>query len=136
MQLTDDFACPNGLAFSPDEQTLYIADSGGTRYPSGEHHIRAFAVSTDGNLSGGKVFAECECGVFDGFRFDNQGRIWTSAAEGVHCYHPDGALLGKVFIPEKVSNLCFGGPKLNRLFITASSSVYSVRLATTGWANF
>ncbi|MEM9472553.1 MAG: SMP-30/gluconolactonase/LRE family protein [Pseudomonadota bacterium] len=134
IRVADDFACPNGLAFSLDEQTLYIADSGATRYTSGEHHIRAFAVATDGSLSGGQVFAECECGVFDGFRLDNQGRIWTSAGDGVHCYHNDGTLLGKVFIPEEVSNLCFGGPKLNRLFITASRSVYSVLLATTGHA--
>lgn len=134
VRVADDFACPNGLAFSLDEQRLYIADSGATRYASGEHHIRVFDVTTDGELSGGKVFAECECGVFDGFRLDNQGRIWTSARDGVHCYHPDGSLLGKVFIPEEVSNVCFGGPKLNRLFVTASSSVYSVLLATTGRA--
>ena len=131
-QVTADFACPNGLAFSLDEQTLYIADSGGTRYASGEHHIRAFSVGEDGTLSGGKVFAECEAGVFDGFRFDTKGRIWTSAKDGVHCYHPDGTLLGKIFIPEEVSNVCFGGPKRNRLFVTASTSVYSVLLPTTG----
>lgn len=131
-QVTTDFACPNGLAFSLDEQTLYIADSGGTRYASGEHHIRAFAVEPDGSLSGGDVFAECEAGVFDGFRLDNQGRIWTSAQDGVHCYHPDGTLLGKIFVPEEVSNVCFGGPKRNRLFITASTSLYSVLLPTTG----
>lgn len=131
-QVTTDFACPNGLAFSLDEQTLYIADSGGTRYASGEHHIRAFSVSADGKLSGGDVFAECEEGVFDGFRLDTQGRIWTSAKDGVHCYHPDGTLLGKIFVPEEVSNVCFGGPKRNRLFITASTSVYAVLLPTTG----
>ncbi|MCA0927180.1 SMP-30/gluconolactonase/LRE family protein [Ruegeria profundi] len=131
-KVTTDFACPNGLAFSLDEKTLYIADSGGTRYPSGEHHIRAFSVGADGSLSGGDVFAECEAGVFDGFRIDTQDRIWTSAKDGVHCYHPDGTLLGKIFIPEEVSNVCFGGPKRNRLFITASTSVYSVLLPTTG----
>ncbi|WP_170393395.1 SMP-30/gluconolactonase/LRE family protein [Ruegeria arenilitoris] len=131
-QVTTDFACPNGLAFSLDEQTLYIADSGGTRYASGEHHIRAFSVGADGKLSGGDVFAECEEGVFDGFRLDTQGRIWTSAKDGVHCYHPDGTLLGKIFVPEEVSNVCFGGPKRNRLFITASTSVYAVLLPTTG----
>lgn len=135
-QVTNDFACPNGLAFSLDEKTLYIADSGGTRYPSGEHHIRAFAVEPGGALSGGEVFAECENGVFDGFRLDNQERIWTSARDGVHCYHPDGALLGKIFVPEEVSNVCFGGPKMNRLFITASTSLYSVLLPTTGRSPF
>lgn len=135
-QVTNDFACPNGLAFSLDEKTLYIADSGGTRYPSGEHHIRAFAVELGGALSGGEVFAECENGVFDGFRLDNQERIWTSAKDGVHCYHRDGTLLGKIFVPEEVSNVCFGGPKMNRLFITASTSLYSVLLPTTGRSPF
>ena len=131
-RVAEDFGCPNGLAFSPDERTLYIADSGATRYKGGARHIRAFEVSEKGTLSGGAVFAECEAGVFDGFRLDTQGRIWTSAADGVHCYHPDGTLLGKVFVPEEVSNLCFGGPKLNRLFITASTSLYAVWLASTG----
>lgn len=131
-RVADDFTCPNGLAFSPDEKTLYIADSGGTRYPSGEHHIRAFDVGAGGTLSGGKVLAECEMGFFDGFRLDDQGRIWTSANDGVHCIHPDGTLLGKIFTPERVSNVCFGGVKRNWLFITASTSVYRVRLATTG----
>ncbi|MGI9370363.1 MAG: SMP-30/gluconolactonase/LRE family protein [Ruegeria sp.] len=131
-QVTTDFACPNGLAFSLDEETLYIADSGATRYPSGERHIRAFSVQADGTLKGGEVFAECQSGVFDGFRLDTQGRIWTSALEGIHCYHPDGTLLGKIFIPEPVSNVCFGGPKNNRLFVTASTSVYTVLLPTTG----
>lgn len=132
VRVADDFVCPNGLAFSLDESLLYIADSGGGRYPSGEHHIRVFRVGADGSLSGGEVFAECENGFFDGFRLDNQGRIWTSARDGIHCYHPDGTLIGKVFIPEEVSNLCFGGPKRNRMFITASTSVYTVLLASSG----
>lgn len=131
-QVTDDFTCPNGLAFSLDESKLYIADSGATRYPGGPKHMRVFDVTADNRLTGGAVFAECEKGVFDGFRFDNRGRIWTSAADGVHCYDPDGTLIGKIFIPETVSNLCFGGPKRNRLFITATTSVYSVLLATSG----
>lgn len=131
-RVADDFTCPNGLAFSLDEKTLYIADSGGTRYESGEHHIRQFDVSADGRLSGGKLFAECSNGFFDGFRLDNKGRLWTSARDGVHCYDSDGTLIGKVLVPEEVSNLCFGGLKRNRLFITASTSVYTVLLATSG----
>ena len=130
-RVADDFVCPNGLAFSLSEELLYIADSGGTRYPDGPRHIRAFSLQGD-RLSGGEVFATCEAGVFDGFRLDNQGRIWTSTGEGIHCYHQDGTLIGKVFVPEVVSNLCFGGPKGNRLFITASRSLYTVLLATTG----
>ena len=133
-RVADDFTCPNGLAFSLDEGILYIADSGGTRYPSGEHHIRAFRVTDQGTLTGGEVFAECENGHFDGFRLDTRGRIWTSAADGVHCLDTNGDLIGKVFVPEKVSNLCFGGPKRNRLFVTASTSIYTVLLASTGAA--
>jgi len=131
-RVTDDFTCPNGVAFSLDETKLYIADSGATRYPGAPKHIRVFDVTEDNRLRGGGVFAECENGVFDGFRFDNKGRIWTSAADGVHCYEADGTLIGKIFVPEIVSNLCFGGPKRNRLFLTATSSVYSVLLATSG----
>jgi len=135
-RVADDFVCPNGLAFSLDEKKLYIADSGGTRYASGEHHMRVFDVASDGKLSGGDIFAECVNGVFDGFRLDNKGRIWTSARDGVHCYDADGTLIGKVFVPEEVSNVCFGGPKGNRLFITASTSVYTVLLATSGAKTF
>ncbi len=131
-QVADDFVCPNGLAFSLDESLLYIADSGGTRYPSGEHHIRQFRVSDDGRLTDGRLFAECTNGFFDGFRLDNKGRIWSSAGDGVHCYEPDGTLIGKVFVPEVVSNLCFGGLKRNRLFITASRSLYTVLTASSG----
>lgn len=131
-RVADDFTCPNGLAFSLDERQLYIADSGGTRYPSGEHHIRVFDVSENGKLTGGRVFAQCSNGFFDGFRLDTKGSIWTSAGDGVHCYDPDGSLIGKVLVPERVSNLCFGGLKRNRLFITASASLYSVLLPTTG----
>lgn len=131
-RVADDFTCPNGLAFSLDERQLYIADSGGTRYPSGEHHIRVFDVSEDGKLTGGRVFAQCSNGFFDGFRLDTKGRIWTSAGDGVHCYDLGGSLIGKILVPERVSNLCFGGLKRNRLFITASASLYSVLLPTTG----
>jgi gluconolactonase len=78
------------------------------------------------------VFAECSAGLFDGFRLDTEGRIWTSARDGVHCYAPDGRLIGKVLIPEFVANLCFGGAKLNRLFICGTTSLYSVYLAVNG----
>lgn len=130
-RVASDFVCPNGLAFSLDESLLYIVDSGATRYPDGPRHIRSFRVN-GGDLKGGEVFATCEAGVFDGIRLDDQGRLWCATGEGVHVYDPDGTLLGKIFVPEEVSNLTFGGTKRNRLYITASSSLYTVLLATSG----
>jgi gluconolactonase len=96
--------------------------------------MRLFDVHSDGTLSGGKVFATCTNGLFDGFRLDDAGRIWTSAEDGVHCYDPDGSLIGKIRIPETVANVVFGGPKRNRLFICATTSVYSVLLPVRGAA--
>ncbi len=130
--VADDFVRPNGLAFSPDERTLYVADSGATAIDEGPHHLRAFDVRDDGSLGGGGVIAICEAGVYDGFRLDTEGRIWTSAADGVHCLAPDGTLLGKVLVPERVANLCFAGHRRNWLLVTATSSLYGVRLAVNG----
>jgi len=130
--VADDFAKPNGLAFSPDEKTLYIADSGVSHDPEGPHHIRAFDVLDHSTLSNSRVFAEVNPGLPDGFRLDTEGNIWTSAADGVHCYAPDGTLLGKIKVPEVVANLTFGGPRKNRLFITGTTSLYSVFVSATG----
>ena len=115
-QVTDDFDKPNGLAFSPDEQELFVVDSG-------RGHIRRFSVGADGKLAGGDIFASG--GGFDGFRFDRNGRLWTSAPGGVGCYDPDGTLIGRIAIPEIVANVTFGGPKRNRLFICGQTSLYS-----------
>jgi gluconolactonase len=133
-QVTDDFVQPNGLAFSPDERTLLVGDTGASHVPGGPAHIRRFSIDDDLGLSGGEVVATCTAGLFDGFRLDTEGRIWTSASDGVHCYDPDGTLIGKIRIPEIVGNLTFGGPRRNRLFICGNSSLYSVYVFATGLA--
>jgi gluconolactonase len=130
--VADDYVRPNGLAFSPDGQLLYVSDTGGSHVQDGPRHIRRHAVGEGGRLSGGEVFALCDAGRFDGFRLDTDGRIWTSAADGVHCLDPDGTLLGKIRLPEPVANVCFGGPKRNRLYICATTSLYSVLLPVNG----
>ena len=127
---------PNGLAFSPDERLLYIADTGVSHMKDGPKHIRVFRVADDGKLSGGEVFATCTDAVFDGFRLDTEGRIWSSAGDGVHCLEPDGTLIGKVLVPERVANVVFGGPKRNRLFICATTSLYAVLVAVNGAKTF
>ena len=120
-----DFDKPNGLCFSPDEKRLYVADSGAPR------HIRVFDVSPDGSLSGGRVFCVIDNGGPDGIRSDTGGRIWSSAGDGVHIFAPDGSLLGKILVPESPANLTFGGPDGRTLFITARTSLYSIRVSTT-----
>lgn len=123
-RVADDFVRPNGLAFSPDERTLYIADTA-------RNHLRAFDVDGD-RLTGGDEFVKAPAGSFDGLRVDVKGRVWVAAAD-VFCFHPDGTHLGTLPIPQPaVSNLVFGGPKRNRLFVTATDSVYSIMLNTNG----
>jgi gluconolactonase len=130
-----DFLRPNGLAFSPDESSLYIIDSGFTNKMDGPRHVRRFKVSADGaTIAGGEVLVTCPIGVYDGLRVDVHGNLWVSCGEGVHCHASDGTLLGKIRIPEPVANLCFGGPKRNRLFICATTSLYSVYLNARGAA--
>ena len=131
--VADDFVKPNGLTFSPDESIFYVSDSGVTHDPeNGPHHIRAFDVRNRRELTNGRVFAEVSPGLSDGFRPDTDGNIWTSAQDGVHCYDPDGRLLGKILISETVSNLTFGGAKRNRLFISATQSVYAIYTSANG----
>jgi gluconolactonase len=117
---------PNGLAFSPDESLLYVSDTAFSHEPDGVHHIRVFSVTEDARLSKGRVFAEVSPGGSDGFRADEYGNIWTSAADGVHCISPKGELLGKVRLPEVISNVTFGGTRKNRLFATGANSLFSV----------
>ncbi|MFC7264002.1 SMP-30/gluconolactonase/LRE family protein [Streptomyces lutosisoli] len=123
----DGFDGPNGVVLSPDEKRLYVSDTRAAR-------IHVFDVRDDGALTNGKVFAEAKDDVhFDNIRFDDEGRLWAAAlADGVHCYAPDGDLIGRLLVPETVSNIAFGGPKNNRLFITASTSLYSLVMSVTG----
>jgi gluconolactonase len=125
--VADDFVRPNGLAFSADERLLYIVDT--RQSPS---HIRVFGCGDGGGLTGGEIFGTCDAGVFDGIRLDEAGRVWAAAHDGLHCFDPDGTLIGKLRLPEVVSNLAFGGTKRNQLFITASTSVYSLRVNFNG----
>jgi gluconolactonase len=127
----DDFVQPNGLAFSADERRLYVSDTGRSHVEDGPAHIRVFDVDA-GRLRGGEVFAECTVGLFDGFRLDEAGNVWTSAGDGVRCYAPSGDLIGIVRVPDPVANVCFGGPARNRLFICATTAVYAVFVLTNG----
>jgi gluconolactonase len=134
--VADDFVRPNGLAFSPDEKRLYVVDSGITH--GGPAHIRVFDVA-GGKLTGSRLFAETFApGFTDGLRVDMRGNVWCSMGwanpceDGVHCFADDGDLIGKVHLPESCANVCFGGPKRNRLFMTASTSVYALYVDVQG----
>lgn len=130
-----DMVRPNGLAFSPDESILYVADTGvshvGRKCPP---DIRAYPMAADGRTTAGghTTFATCDEGVFDGFRVDRSGNVWSSAGDGVHCFAPDGTLLGKIHLPEVVANVEFGGPKRNRLYICGTTSLYAMYLNARG----
>ncbi|MDB6024746.1 MAG: Gluconolactonase [Verrucomicrobiales bacterium] len=121
-----DFDKPNGLCFSPDEKKLYIADSGKP------HHIRVFDVQKDGTLANGKVFCDINSGVPDGIRCDKEGRVWSSAGDGVHIFAVDGSLIAKILVPEAPANLCFGGKSGKTLFITACTSLYAIETTVKG----
>ena len=123
--VADDFAGPNGLCFSPDERLLYVAESGRQFAPDPVRHIRVFRVAGN-RLEHGRVFHSIEPGFADGMRCDGDGRVWSSAGDGVHCIDPDGTLLGKILTGATVSNLCFGGRNRCRLFLCASHSLMAV----------
>jgi len=128
-----DMVRPNGLAFSPDEKILYVADTGQTHKADCAPDIRAYPVNSDGRSVGmGRKFVTCDTGLFDGFRVDVHGNLWSSAGDGVHCFTPDGKLIGKILTPEVVANVTFGGRKRNRLYICGTTSLYSVYLNTQG----
>ncbi|WP_219413315.1 SMP-30/gluconolactonase/LRE family protein [Pseudonocardia nigra] len=129
-----DVETPNGLAFSPDESLLYVADSAisppdGRRDPArpGGHSIHCYDVF-DGRLcKNGREFAEVGPGLPDGFRVDEAGRIWTSSLDAVQVFAPTGELVERIPVPEKIANVCFGGDDGRTLYITATSSLYRIR---------
>ena len=126
--VADDFDRPNGIAFSPDEKTVYISDTGEPR------HMRALdvnPVNEGGALANSREFAKPDPPASDGFRVDTNGNVWTSAGDGVHVFAPDGTLLGKIHTPEKAANCEFGGPDGHTLFITATTSLYAIDVAAT-----
>ena len=125
-----DMVRPNGLAFNLDETILYVSDTAEIDVPGGLAHIRAYDV-VDGQCVNSRVFAEPRPGVSDGFRVDREGRIWTSSLSSVQVFAPSGELLARIPVPEKSSNLCFGGIDGSDLYVTASTSLYRIRTTTT-----
>jgi gluconolactonase len=131
-----DIARPNGLCFSPDEKLLYIVDSG---QPSEKPHpILVYDVVEGRKLAHGRIFCDMRPGTSDGIRCDADGNVWAAAGwggegyDGVHVFAPDGTRIGQIRLPETCANLCFGGAKLNRLFMTASQSVYALYVNARG----
>lgn len=120
---------PNGLAFSLDESRLFVTD---TSNPSDGNDMLVFDIGAAGDATNGRHFASIRSGGFDGFRLDTEGRIWAGAGPNVECYLPDGTPLGRLILPETISNCCFGGPKRNILYMTGTTSLYAVRLKVNG----
>ncbi|HKM73202.1 MAG TPA: SMP-30/gluconolactonase/LRE family protein [Stellaceae bacterium] len=130
-----DMKRPNGLAFSPDEKLLYVVDTPG---PLGPRTVQVYDVVDDGtNTANGRLFFNAEPGGTDGIRVDVNGILWCGfsggeAEDGVAVYAPDGKMIGRILLPERCANVCFGGIKRNRLFMAASQSIYSVFVETQG----
>ena len=147
-KVTEEVGSPNGICFSPDYKKLYVVSTGkgpGDTGPGGKGDIHVFDVGSDNKLSNQKLFTDCmvdgvKCGP-DGARCDVNGNLWVSSNagravgySGVTVWSPEGKLLGRIRIPEVCGNVCFGGPKRNRLFMAASQSLYAVYVATQGVA--
>jgi gluconolactonase len=125
-RVIDDIVKPNGLAFSPDETELYVVECGTV-----PRKIIRYSVVGNG-VTNPDVFCAYPGNHYDGFRFDKEGRIWTSSRDGVHCVNKQGETIGKILIPEYVSNVCFGGAHRNRMFICGTTSLYSAYLVANG----
>jgi gluconolactonase len=130
--MSDDLVHPNGLAFSPDETTLYVSDTSIARIPGGNHHIMAFDVVDLRRLASPRIFAVIEPGVSDGMRVDVEGNLWTSSGDGIQVYDAAAVELGRILLPEEAANCTFGGPDGRRLFITATSTLWSIDVGIRG----
>jgi gluconolactonase len=133
--VADSFDKPNGLAFSPDESTLYVGDSGanqapGSYDPGRPHHIKAFDVVGGRRLEGERLFAVTNPGFPDGIKVDSDGRVYASSFAGVQVFSPEGELLGEINLPGAV-NFAFGSPDRNVLFITTDDAVWAAVLNVT-----
>ena len=120
---------PNGLAFSPDESILYVADTSVLFKATGNHHIRAYDMQ-DGRAKNGRTLIDIKEGVIDGFRVDKEGNLWCSSEIGVQIFTPAGVHIGTIPTPEKVGNLAFGGDDGTDLFIAANTSLYHIKTST------
>ena len=129
---------PNGLAFSPDYRLLYVADTGASHKRGHPRQIHVYDVIDGNRLANPRVFCDLGDASPDGFRVDTDGNVWAAAAwagselDGVHVFAPDGDKIGAIHLPEGAANLCFGGAKRNRLFITASQSIYTLYVDAQG----
>jgi gluconolactonase len=152
-KVLDEMYKPNGLCFSPDYKKLYVCDTGATHYPKAPHDIRVYDVVDSTKVANGQPFASMKTerstfservrasdpgGLADGIRADVDGNIWAACGwvgagyDGVHVFAPDGTRIGVILLPEIPANVCFGGAKRNRLFMTASQSLYAVYVETQG----
>ena len=145
-KVLDEMFKPNGLCFSPDYKLLYVADTGSTHYPQAPKNIMVYDIADGRKLRNGREFAAMKmqmpngevAGLADGIRADVDGNIWAGAGwvgqgyDGVHIFAPDGQRIGQIILPEICSNVCFGGTKRNRLFMTGSQSLYAVYVETQG----
>ncbi len=125
--VANDFERPNGLCFTPDQKHLYIADSDHSR-----SHVRRFRVTDDLALADGHVFADIAPPAPDGIRADREGRLYVTAGDGVQVFASGGELIGKVHLPVRPTNCCFGDEDRETLYITARTNVYAVRLQAAG----
>lgn len=126
--VVDDFDRPNGLCFSLDRRRLFINDTA-------RQHIRVFDVAADGSLAGGKIWAETTgdgAGAPDGMKIDSMGNIYCCGPGGIHVFSPEAVCLGVIHVPEYTANMAWGDPDFRSLFITASTSVYRIRVLVSG----